>query len=72
MCAVRASGDAPMMRLLCDYGLSTDCRAMEPFIRALSYCQIWCMAELNQAAFLPIFLSSMPSMKRTSVTTSAS
>ena len=26
------------------------------------------MAELNQAAFLPIFLSSMPSMNRTSVT----
>ena len=37
-----------------------------------SYCQIWCMAGLNQAAFLPIFLSSMPSMNRTSVTTSGS
>ena len=39
---------------------------------ATSYCQIWCMGELNQAAFLPIFLSPMPSMNRTSVTTSGS
>ena len=36
-----------------------------------SYCQIWCMGVLNQAASLPISLSSIPSMNFTSATTPA-
>ena len=36
-----------------------------------SYCQIWCMGVLNQAASLPISLSLIPSMNFTSATTPA-
>ncbi len=37
-----------------------------------SYCQIWCMAGLNQAAFLRVSLSSMPSTNFTFASRSAS
>ena len=37
-----------------------------------SYCLFWCMADLNQAAFLRISLSSMPSTNFTLATRSAS
>ena len=37
-----------------------------------SYCQIWCRAGLNQAAFLRVSLSSMPSTNFTLATKSAS
>ena len=36
-----------------------------------SYCQILCMAVVNQAAFLPVSLSSIPSMNFTSASTQA-
>lgn len=36
-----------------------------------SYCQIWCMAVLNPAAFLPVSFSFTPSMNLTSAITSA-
>ena len=37
-----------------------------------SYSQFWCIADLNQAAFLRISLSSMPSTNFTLATRSAS
>ena len=41
-------------------------------IAVRSYCQILCMAVVNQAAFLPVSLSSIPSMNFMSASTQAS
>ena len=54
------------------YARTTTAEPVFKVAEAESYCQIWCMAELNQAAFLRVSLSSTPSTNFTLATKSAS